>query len=921
MLNFLKKEKRLKSLLLLLVVFSVFNFSAPTMAAEDNYMGGKSVVSQSFSDPTKTSNSEYASGLQEVPGITVLRTPKPEDVSGLNQRISQDKQTISGIISVKESLQTEKEKADAFVASWNIANQIPVGNPSSVRYNRTRLLIIKNMMDNADLKIKWLESDIGACSAKIDDIGLKAAQASGNPAQIEAAQARVVQTNKELRDTRIDIQQKLAEIKTMNDASCWPGGSFTPNIGNCILIGTGWIGNIITWISALLLWVASKLFDMSVYISISLIRLWFEAGMVQSAWIVIRDLSNLFFVFILLYIAIGTIFDLGGVSDPKKMVTNVVIIALLVNFSGFFVRVIVDASNIVAYEFYAQMGGGGVEVSTIGTKLVQKMDLGSYFIDAETLKKAGDDSSRNFVPPVVERLSFISIISGTLGNMLIILATAIVLLIASALFIIRTIILLIIYILSPLAFVSRIIPSKKFNKFDEWLETLVKYSLLAPAFLIPLYLVFIILGPNGISHLAGTSGWGLIGGGSLTLIMIDILILGLVTSCLFIAQKVSNVGAEATPGFATKAKQMLSRPLSRYGGRIANRVGAGIAGSSVGKAASKSWNEGNLRLVRRSWDTGVLRTARESEYGKRAGQAIRNPLTTALGVQPFSVDERAKSILSDVKNLETDAQKSRFVEGLAGFRGKEEFDYIYNNMGTDSVKVESAARKILADSSASAGAKKGAQMVADRMAENRKKLTGKKAQDIAAEMVKSSKEGVDKVAAVSSLKPEDLNGMFKNLSREERVELEKAVKASGNAALIANLGTAATKLKTGDATALKTATEAEAAYDGVVAAMAVGATTPLVTDDIRKISREKVVELAPRILTDPGISQHLTTVQLEAIRNSDLVDDINKDIIRTNIEGEVRAARAAVTAGIMPRIPRNLEKLDKYFNGGAGSGF
>jgi hypothetical protein len=75
---------------------------------------------------------------------------------------------------------------------------------------------------------------------------------------------------------------------------------------------------------------------------------------VTKGWRIMRDLSNMLFIFVLLYIAIATILDIGGVNTGK-MIGTVIIVALLINFSMFFVKVIVDAGNIMTRMFYNQV--------------------------------------------------------------------------------------------------------------------------------------------------------------------------------------------------------------------------------------------------------------------------------------------------------------------------------------------------------------------------------------------------------------------------------------------------------------------------------------------------------------------------------------------------------------------------------------
>jgi len=77
----------------------------------------------------------------------------------------------------------------------------------------------------------------------------------------------------------------------------------------------------------------------------------YRTSFVVEGWGIVRDFVNMFFIFVLLYVAFATILKLHG-AKPKEMIMNVVIIGLLINFSLFATRVIIDTSNILARVFY-----------------------------------------------------------------------------------------------------------------------------------------------------------------------------------------------------------------------------------------------------------------------------------------------------------------------------------------------------------------------------------------------------------------------------------------------------------------------------------------------------------------------------------------------------------------------------------------
>jgi hypothetical protein len=127
---------------------------------------------------------------------------------------------------------------------------------------------------------------------------------------------------------------------------------------NCLVVGLYYI---FYSIPAMLMTLAGKL--LNIVLVMALNSTIYSMDFVSNVWGIVRDLSNIFFILILLYIAIKLILGIGG-SEVKKMIANVVIMALLINFSMFFTKVVIDSSNILALIFYNKVT---VEVSVKGT--------------------------------------------------------------------------------------------------------------------------------------------------------------------------------------------------------------------------------------------------------------------------------------------------------------------------------------------------------------------------------------------------------------------------------------------------------------------------------------------------------------------------------------------------------------------------
>lgn len=819
-------------------------------------------------------------------------------------------------------------------SAWGAVSAL-VSVASKIAYYQFKVDYISKILNKLESDISLLKVNIVEATKKIEEESLATAK---NPEEIATATENTQLLKNELSKTLSEAGTALKNEQVINDASCYTieGGLF---IGNCVIRIAGWIGNLVTSIFGVLLWVSSSLFDMSIFLSIDSIKNWFQKDAVDSAWKMSRDFANIFFVFVLLYISIGTLFEFKGIGDPKKIITNVVIIALLVNFSGFFVRTIIDSSNIIAYEFYQSLPGendANELPRSIGTNLIQKLSLTEYFVSPQGADKKFADA------PKIYQLSFVSIVAATMGNALIILATSFVLLVAAIMFIIRTVVLLFLYIISPIAITSFIIPQAyNFNFLKKWSQSLIKNAFFAPAFLIPLYLVTLILGEGGISSIAGVdtssagNGWGIVGKGSLLLVMVDILLLGLIISCLFIAQKIGVIGSEYLPGLARGATRLASRPISRYGGRFAGRVRSAVANNQRVQNIANRWNQSTVgQGVRRSWDTGVLSGVRQSQASQRVGQIIRNPLASAsaglgnlgqrVGIngldfmdgQTFGaeVTRRATESLQQIRQRQRPIEQALFLEGLAGNNRREEFAIIYNQMTTQERRVIEAA--------AITG---GNANLINRIREQREGLRGQAAQNTAIEFIRNGNAN-NRRDAVQVLAQDDLNSVYRSLNTTERASLRQSVLAPGGTdpGLITRFNIAHNSLGGGQQNSTNIMVASTEAIARIERARQNGAN--INPTDIEFVHHSQITDLDPTILTNTLVIPHLRVEQLDALRGQNsTLNNTQRQTIRDEIIRMYNVAHAAAnppatgTATPIP-IPRNLERIHNWLMVG-GIGF
>lgn len=214
---------------------------------------------------------------------------------------------------------------------------------------------------------------------------------------------------------------------------------------------------------------AGQLFDYSIEFSIINIKDLFDStGPLNILWVMIRDLFNISFIFILLYLAITRILGSWG-ARAKTTVVNVLISAVLINFSMFITKVLIDGGNIVAVELYKQIVGADLHGS-ISSLIFSKTDF--WDVLKNSLKASGQ----------------VDIIL-TLVMQVMCLATLIyVYVYASILFIGRAIMLMFLTVTSPIGFMGDTIPSiGEISK--KWWKTLTDQILVAPVLIFFLLLI------------------------------------------------------------------------------------------------------------------------------------------------------------------------------------------------------------------------------------------------------------------------------------------------------------------------------------------------------------------------------------------------------------------------------------------------
>lgn len=324
----------------------------------------------------------------------------------------------------------------------------------------------------------------------------------------------------------------------------------------------------------------------------------YRSVFVVEGWNVVRDFCNMFFIFILLYIAFKTILGLGA-SKTKEMIINVVIIGLLINFSLFATRVIIDASNILARVFYNSNTikitavEKGVDAQKIIAKadetgvlplsaaLVNKVDPQSLIIKAKSVGEikdsAGQSDETNKNGVTTGTFIIVTLLASAIN-----IVGLIVFLSVGLIFVARVVGLWLAMIVGPFAFFSYTVPAMQDMEmvgWKRWWPETLKLAFLAPVFIFFIYLVLQFL-EKGLGIIDATNKTGLDFVVAIVIPFAFIMVLLMKAKDLAkkmsgtmgqsITNGISKVGGFAL-GAATGGAAMLGRnTLGRFANKISN---------------------------------------------------------------------------------------------------------------------------------------------------------------------------------------------------------------------------------------------------------------------------------------------------------------------------------------------------------------
>jgi len=295
-----------------------------------------------------------------------------------------------------------------------------------------------------------------------------------------------------------------------------------------------------------------------------------EISAIDALWSTFRDLGNIVFIGVLLYIAIRTILNVGNNFNTKRILIRLVIVALFVNFSLFATKVVIDTSNVVALQFY-----NSIQVEDCGEE--NGCNISHFFADVTNISSVQSPAAIEAIENggSTEDANFKILIARILG-IVFLSVTGFVMAAMAFLLLVRFMFLILLMIASPLAFIAFVLPSTS-KMGEKWVQALFNQSFFAPILFAMIYIVAVL----GLELASGLGGGGDLmaaildpDGDNYGVIITFVLMTVLMAYTLVVAKE---IGGEAT------AKSMeLGVKARNWGGAKISGAAAAAGRSSIG---------------------------------------------------------------------------------------------------------------------------------------------------------------------------------------------------------------------------------------------------------------------------------------------------------------------------------------------------
>ena len=361
-------------------------------------------------------------------------------------------------------------------------------------------------------------------------------------------------------------------------------------------------------------------------------------AIVETMWVIVRDLFNLTFIFGLVFIGFKMILRIDD-GNSRRWLINLILAALLVNFSLFITKFVIDFSNILAVSVINQgleganplfstepfqIGNSAVQIGVdISESMMQQTGAQTAFLNVAALTAAGESFSIIF------------------GTLLIFIVGIFVYLSAALLLIVRAAVLIVLMMVSPFLFLGMVIPTFSGFSRNLW-STLLKRAFVAPIYIIFLYITLSVAGSirgegeesSLIAGMIATSDT--VGQDAAASFGPFILVTVLLLMSLVAAQKLGAEGASTMINMGQNMRKSAQKKVSNGTRYLGRKAGAGAGALTVGAGAAGARRSlgrlGNNIGNNKKWQSGNAFQRGAAAVGAKVGSASFDPRSEKGGV-------------------------------------------------------------------------------------------------------------------------------------------------------------------------------------------------------------------------------------------------------------------------------------------------
>lgn len=366
---------------------------------------------------------------------------------------------------------------------------------------------------------------------------------------------------------------------------------------------------------------------------------------VERGWVIVRDLTNMFFIVVMLVIAFGTVLGLEEYSY-KRMLPRLLIMAVVINFSKLICGLMIDFSQVVMITFV-----DGFSAIAAGNFLTLFKVTHFLTPDATSVQAAVNNRSSLWA----------NVASMGLAAIMMLISVAVVA-ILTLMLVFRIVMLWLLVVMSPLAFFLSAFPKgKAASAYAKWWELFGNYVIVGPFVAFFLWLSLAVAGTGDLAATQGLVSSGTTGANSISLftsqggttpVLISFIIgTAMLLGGMTLASQFGTAGgsmmASTAQWFQQKGRDAITKPLG---------FAAGTAGSYAKLAEAKIAKSTGVHLpgfghYTTGWKKGMdKRVATAQADAQKTIQGRIQQGGAMAGVRRFFGDAEGTGEMGFVKN-------------------------------------------------------------------------------------------------------------------------------------------------------------------------------------------------------------------------------------------------------------------------------